>query len=78
MPSLWCLSILIRVVFHLSFLARCRVNVIGLLFFATVFSYASVFNEDLTQWDVAKVTNMNESKSISILEKDLAEREFLQ
>ena len=53
-------------------------NVIDLLFFATVFYYASAFNGDLSQWDVAKVTDMGSSKSIIILEKDLAGREFLQ
>ena len=52
------------------------VNVIGLLFLATVFY--SAFNGDLNQWDVAKVTDMSVSKSISVLEKDLAGREFLQ
>ena len=46
-------------------------------FFATVFSGASAFNGDLSQWDVAKVTSMSYSKSISILEKDLTGREFL-
>ena len=46
-------------------------------FFATVFNGASVFNGDLSQWDVAKVTTMYASKSISILEKDLTGREFL-
>ena len=46
-------------------------------FFATVFSSASAFNGDLSQWNVASVTNMYASKSISILEKDLAGREFL-
>jgi hypothetical protein len=35
------------------------------LFFATVFRGALVFNGDLHQWDVAKVTNMGGSKSIS-------------
>ena len=46
-------------------------------FFATVFYQASAFNGDLSQWDVAKVTSMSSSKSISILEKDLTGREFL-
>ena len=46
-------------------------------FFATVFYSASVFNGDLSQWDVAKVTDMYQSKSISIVEKDLTGREFL-
>ena len=47
-------------------------------FFATVFERASVFNGDLNQWDVTKVTDMGASKSICILEKDLTGREFLQ
>jgi surface protein len=38
-------------------------------FLATVFNGASVFNGDLNQWDVAKVTTMSYSKSKSILEK---------
>ena len=46
-------------------------------FFATVFERASAFNGDLSHWDVAKVTYMSNSKSISILEKDLTGREFL-
>ncbi len=54
------------------------VNVIGLLLITTVFNRAYAFNGDLNQWGVAKVTTMYESKSISILEKDLAGREFLQ
>ncbi len=54
------------------------VNVIGRFFLATVFESASVFNGDLSQWDVAKVTDMRTSKSISILEKDLVGREFLE
>ena len=37
-------------------------NVIGLLFFATVFNSASAFNGDLSQWNVAKVTDMSASK----------------
>ena len=60
-----------RVVFHLSVLARCRVNVIGLLFLATVFFAASTFNGDLNQWEVTKVTSMVGSKSIRMLENDL-------
>jgi surface protein len=31
-------------------------------FLATVFQYASAFNGDLNQWDVAKVTYMGGSK----------------
>jgi hypothetical protein len=40
-------------------------------FFATVFVLADAFNGDLNQWDVAKVTTMQSSKSIRILENDL-------
>ena len=53
------------------FSCGCRVNVIGLLFLATVFYSASIFNGDVNQWDVAKVTDMNSSKSIRMLENDL-------
>jgi surface protein len=34
-----------------------------------VFGYASAFNGDLNQWDVAKVADMHYSKSIRIVEK---------
>ncbi len=47
-------------------------NVIGFLFLATVFGRASAFNGDLNQWDVAQVTDMSVSKSIRMLENDLA------
>ncbi len=40
-------------------------------FLATVFSSASAFNGDLSQWNVAKVTTMAYSKSILILENDV-------
>ena len=40
-------------------------------FLATVFSYASSFNGDLNQWDVAEVTTMESSKSIRIVENDV-------
>jgi surface protein len=38
---------------------------------ATVFYYASAFNGDPSQWDVAKVTTMQDSKSIYIVANDL-------
>jgi hypothetical protein len=38
---------------------------------AIAFQFASVFNGDLNQWDVAKVTTMPGSKSIRILENDV-------
>ncbi len=59
-------------IISMKLLARCRVNVIGLLFLATVFIGAFTFNGDLIQWDVAKVTDMSQSKSIRMLENDLA------
>ena len=79
-PSLGCDGIVIGVGCSSApfFPYALTVNVIGLLFFATVFHSASAFNGDLNQWDVAKVTSMYYSKSRSILEKDLAGREFLQ
>ena len=40
-------------------------------FLATVFADASAFDGDLSQWDVAKVTDMSWSKSIRIVENDL-------
>ncbi len=40
-------------------------------FLATVFEADSAFNGDLSKWNVAKVTNMQLSKSIRIMEKDL-------
>jgi surface protein len=50
-------------------------------FLATVFAVlnfpASAFNGDLSQWDVAKVTDMSYSKSIRILENDLTWRELM-
>jgi surface protein len=42
-----------------------------------VFEDASAFNEDLSQWDVAKVTTMGRSKSIRIVENDLTWRELM-
>ena len=79
-PSLGCDGIVIGVGCSSApfFPYALTVNVIGLLFFATVFYYASAFNGDLSQWNVASVTSMSNSKSRSILEKDLAGREFLQ
>jgi surface protein len=38
---------------------------------ATVFRSASAFNGDLTQWDVAKITDMQESKLIRIVENGM-------
>jgi surface protein len=44
---------------------------------ATVFQYASAFNGDVNQWDVAKVTTMAWSKSIHIVKNDLTWRELM-
>ena len=56
--------------FRLLFLrVACECN--GPSFLATVFAGALEFNEDLNQWDVAKVTTMQTSKSIRIVENDL-------
>jgi surface protein len=53
--------------FRLLFLrVDCECNRLFLL--VTVFFYASAFNGDLSQWDVAAVTDMGYSKSIRILE----------
>ena len=41
---------------------------------ATVFDKASSFNGDLNKWDVAKVTDMSESKSKRVVESDLTWR----
>jgi hypothetical protein len=38
---------------------------------AGVFYQASAFNGDLNQWNVAKVSTMQNSKSIRIVENDL-------
>jgi surface protein len=44
---------------------------VATVFVATVFYQAPAFNGNLNQWDVAKVTDMSQSKSIRILESDL-------
>jgi hypothetical protein len=41
-------------------------------FIATVFSGASAFNGDLSQWNVAKVAQCGLSKSTRILKSDLS------
>ena len=40
-------------------------------FLATVFGFASAFNGDLSQWNVATVNVMSGSKSIRIVGNDL-------
>jgi surface protein len=53
--------------FRLLFLrVDCECN--GLSFLGTVFHSASSFNGDVKQWNVAKVTNMQECKLIRKLE----------
>ncbi len=77
MLSLGCHSNLIRVLPSAFVSCALAVNVIGFLYRATVFYGASAFNGDLNQWDVAKVTNMKESKSKCIVENDLTWRELM-
>ncbi len=77
LPSLGCHSILIRVLPFAFFSCALTVNIIGLSFLATVFFQASVFNGDLNQWDVAKVTNMRGSKLIRIRTNALTRRELM-
>jgi surface protein len=75
-PSLGRDSIVIRVLSPLLFLrSDCECN--RPFLFATVFLYASAFNGDLNQWNVATVTDMSGSKSLSILEKGLTGRKFM-
>jgi hypothetical protein len=74
--SLGFASIVIRVLPPLLFLrVDCECNQPFLL--ATVFYSASAFNRDLNQWNVATLTDMTGSKSLSILEKGLTGREFM-
>jgi hypothetical protein len=46
-------------------------------FLGTVFSQASAFNGDLSQWHVAKVADMSQSKSIRLLENGLTRLELV-
>jgi surface protein len=46
-------------------------------FLAPVFHTTSVFNGDLSLWNVEKVTNMQESKSVRIVNNDLTRRELM-
>ena len=51
----------------------CNLKNVCVLWAVTVFYQgSSAFNRDLDQWDVATVTSMFWSKSIRILENDLA------
>ncbi len=75
-PSLGRDSIVIRVLPPLLFLrVDCECNRPFLL--ATVFRDASVFNGGLNQWNVAKVTTISGSMSLSILDKDLTGHELM-
>ncbi len=68
-PSLGCHRIVLSEgsSFGLSCSCALTVHVIGLLVFATVFFYASAFNGVINEWNVAKVTTMESSKSIRIV-----------
>jgi surface protein len=46
-------------------------------FLVTVFEYAYAFNDDISKWNVAKVTDMSHSKSIRTLKFDLTWRELM-
>ncbi len=70
LPSLGCHSIFDQRS-SAYFSCASTVNVIGLLFLATVFVYGFAFNGDLNSWDVAKVTTMDSSTSIRIVENDM-------
>jgi hypothetical protein len=55
--------------FHLLFLrVDCECNRPS--FLATVFHFASAFNGNIIQWNVANVNSMQQSKSICIVEND--------
>ena len=71
LPSVGCWSILIRVLPSAFVFLRVDCECNRPSFLATVFDAASAFNGDLSQWNVAKVTTMLQSKSIQIEEKDL-------
>ncbi len=67
---LWAITVFCSGFFCILFLrVDCARN--APFFLATVFSDASAFNGDLSQWGVAKVITMAYSKSIRILENDL-------
>ena len=68
---LWAVTVLRSGFFRLLFLrVDCECNWPS--FLATVFYQAYAFNGDVNQWDVANVNTMYQSKSIRILENDLA------
>ena len=71
LPSVGCWSILIRVLPSAFVFLRVDCECNRPSFLATVFADASAFDGDLSQWDVAKVTDMSWSKSIRIVENDL-------
>jgi surface protein len=71
LPSVGCWSILIRVLPSAFVFLRVDCECNRPSFLATVFAGASAFDGDLSQWDVASVTDMNASKSTRIVENDL-------
>ncbi len=64
LPSLGCHSIWIGVLPSSFLRVDCECNRPS--FLATVFDRCFAFNGDLNQWDVAKVTTMQISKSVHI------------
>ena len=71
LPSLGCWNILVRVLPSAFVFLRVDCECNRPSFLATVFAGASAFDGDLSQWDVASVTDMNASKSTRIVENDL-------
>jgi surface protein len=61
--------------FHAFLALDCECNRSS--FCTTVFLEARAFEGDLSLWNVANVTNMEQSKSISIVENDLTWRELI-
>ena len=70
LPSVGCWSILIRVLPSAFVFLRVDCECNRPSFLATVFWGASAFDGDLSQWDVASVTDMTGSKSTLIVEND--------
>jgi hypothetical protein len=71
LPSVGCWSILIRVLPSAFVFLRVDCECNRPSFLATVFYPASAFDGDLSQWDVASVASMANSKSTCIVENDL-------
>jgi surface protein len=73
---LWAVRVFGSGFFRLLFLrVDCKCNRPS--FLATVFVGAYAFNRDLNRWNVAKVTNMQSSKSTRIVENALTWREVV-